>query len=228
MDQEKARKLVANEVGANVSCLVSGIIKASYEMSYEAFKDAFDTDSDELINLCQRYDYETPAVRYIQHDANAYDLELTAGGDWEDFLPCLIEVSLPGDEDDEPENTTKWKYEGCETLFDDEDDAREASIEANLDAIRKKVLAKINEEETWDEVCYLHRLEPNIDEVYEHWIVSDWFGRKLSEKGEIVNDLCGLTIWGRCTSGQAIYIDSVVEQIVEDLEAATLKVWEPV
>ena len=216
MDQEKARKLVANEVGANVSCLVSGIVKASYEMGYQSFKDAFDTNSDELINLCQCYDYETPAVRYIQHDADAYDLELTAGGDWEDFLPELSEVAST-DEDGDPE--TKWKYESCETLFDDEDDAREASIEANLDAIRKKVLAKINEEETWDEVCYLHRLEPNIDEVYEHWIVSGWFGRKLSEKGEIVADLCGLTNWGRCCTGQAIYIDPVVEQIVADLDA---------
>lgn len=215
MDQEKARKLVANEVGANVSCLVEGIVKASYEMGYQSFKDAFDTNSDELINLCQRYDYETPAVWYIQHDADAHDLELTAGDDWEDFPPELSEVAST-DEDGDPE--AKWKYEGCETLFDDEDDAREASIEANLDAIRKKVLDKVNEEETWAEVCGLHHLEPNIDEVYEHWIVSDWFGRKLREKGEIVDDLCGLTIWGRCCSGQAIYIDPVVEQIVEDLE----------
>lgn len=216
MDQEKARKLVANEVGANVSCLVSGILKASYEMGYQSFKDAFDTNSDDLINLCQRYDYETPAVWYIQHDADAYDLELTAGDDWEDFLPELSEVAST-DEDGDPE--TKWKYEGCETLFDDEDDAREASIEANLDAIRKRVLDKVNEEETWDEVCDLHHLEPNIDEVYEHWLVSDWFARRLREKGEIVADLCGLTIWGRCCTGQAIYIDGVVERIVADLDA---------
>ena len=51
------------------------------------------------------------------------------------------------------------------------------------------------------------------DEALEHWIVSDWLGKRLLEQGEMVIDFMGLTIWGRTTSGQAICIDSVIEDI---------------
>ena len=51
------------------------------------------------------------------------------------------------------------------------------------------------------------------DEALEHWIVSDWLGKRLQEHGEMVINFMDLTIWGRTTSGQAIYIDSVIEDI---------------
>ena len=55
-------------------------------------------------------------------------------------------------------------------------------------------------------------------EPYEFWIVSDWLGGKLKEKGEIVcDDFLGFTIWGRCATGQAILLDYVISKICEDL-----------
>jgi len=51
------------------------------------------------------------------------------------------------------------------------------------------------------------------EEALEHWIVSEWLGRYLQEEGEMVINFLGLTIWGRTTSGQAIYIDAVIEEI---------------
>ena len=51
------------------------------------------------------------------------------------------------------------------------------------------------------------------EEALEHWLVSDWLGKRLLEQGEMVIDFMGLTIWGRTTSGQAICIDSVIEDI---------------
>ena len=53
-------------------------------------------------------------------------------------------------------------------------------------------------------------------EIYEYWAVSDWLARKLEGYGEIVID-CYPTIWGRCTTGQAILLDSVIVKIVKDL-----------
>lgn len=51
-------------------------------------------------------------------------------------------------------------------------------------------------------------------EPLEFWIVSDWLAGKLEEHDECVAyDVHGLTIWGRCTSGQAISMDSVIEGI---------------
>jgi hypothetical protein len=57
-------------------------------------------------------------------------------------------------------------------------------------------------------------------EAYEHWIVSDWLADKLEERGEmIVRDFLGLTIWGRCTSGQAILLDGVICDIYDKYRA---------
>ena len=50
-------------------------------------------------------------------------------------------------------------------------------------------------------------------EALEHWLVSEWLAKRLLEEGEMVIEFYGLTIWGRTTSGQAIYIDSVIEDI---------------
>jgi len=50
-------------------------------------------------------------------------------------------------------------------------------------------------------------------EALEHWLVSDWLGNRLKEEGEMVVNFMNLTIWGRTTSGQAICIDRVIEDI---------------
>ncbi|WP_411845707.1 hypothetical protein AAFN60_19015 [Roseibacillus persicicus] len=49
--------------------------------------------------------------------------------------------------------------------------------------------------------------------AHEHWIVSEWLGHHLTNKGEMVGSLFGLTIWGRTTTGLAIYLDDVIEEI---------------
>lgn len=55
-------------------------------------------------------------------------------------------------------------------------------------------------------------------EVFEWWAVSDWFGEKLKEKGEVVIDsIWGKTYWGRCTTGQAICLDGVIFDIAYDM-----------
>ncbi len=61
-------------------------------------------------------------------------------------------------------------------------------------------------------------LDDYRQEVYEHWIVSSWLGEKLKEQGEtVVEDFYGLTIWCRTTTGQAIYMDYVIQEIYNDL-----------
>ena len=69
-------------------------------------------------------------------------------------------------------------------------------------------------------ICDLQNLDPYdyAREIYEHWIVSDWLADKLAAKGEAVSkDIAGLTVWGRTTTGQAISMDHVIEQIYADL-----------
>lgn len=59
-------------------------------------------------------------------------------------------------------------------------------------------------------------------EALEHWIVSDWLADKLIAEGEMITkDFLGLTIWGRTTSGQSIFLDGVIERIYNSLNRQT-------
>lgn len=51
-------------------------------------------------------------------------------------------------------------------------------------------------------------------EIYEHWLVSPYFGEKLRNKGEAILERYGAWVWGRACTGQAIALDGVVENIV--------------
>ena len=60
--------------------------------------------------------------------------------------------------------------------------------------------------------------DPELIEALEFWIVQPWFGDELKKRDEIVNeDFLGFCIWGRTTSGQAISLDYVVQDILKDI-----------
>jgi len=61
--------------------------------------------------------------------------------------------------------------------------------------------------------CQDNYFEP---EIYEYWAISNWLGSKLEEQGEIIIDAYP-TIWARCTTGQAILLDSCIQRIVKNL-----------
>lgn len=67
-------------------------------------------------------------------------------------------------------------------------------------------------------VCYDKDLEYHYYEPLCFYIVSDWLGRKLKEKGQLVEEFMGFTIWARLTYGQAILLDYVIGSIGEDME----------
>lgn len=73
----------------------------------------------------------------------------------------------------------------------------------------------------WEELCGEHDIDPHELEVFEHWAVTEWFADKLEAAGEKVDrDFAGMCVWGRTTTGQAIYADAVIERIYADLMAA--------
>lgn len=53
-------------------------------------------------------------------------------------------------------------------------------------------------------------------EVAEWYQVSSFLCDKLKEKGQVV--IPHMNYWGRCATGQAILLDSVISEICEDLE----------
>lgn len=64
-----------------------------------------------------------------------------------------------------------------------------------------------------------NRLEPA--EIFEWWIVSDWLADKLEVHGEPILKSDYGTWWGRTCSGQAISMDSVIEDIYKELNAVS-------
>jgi hypothetical protein len=54
-------------------------------------------------------------------------------------------------------------------------------------------------------------------EIFEWWIVSPWLGKKLLVMGEPIIDNDYGFWWGRCTTGQAIALDYVIQSIYDDL-----------
>lgn len=70
---------------------------------------------------------------------------------------------------------------------------------------------------TAQDVCEGENLDYNYFEAYEFLSISGYLGEKLEEKGEMVQDIFGFCVWGRCTTGQAILLDHVISEICEDM-----------
>lgn len=80
--------------------------------------------------------------------------------------------------------------------------------------------ARHEEPLAWEDLCNEFDIEPYENEVYEHWAVSDWLADKLEAKGEKIDrDFVGLTVWARTTTGQAISMDAVIEEIARELHS---------
>lgn len=56
-----------------------------------------------------------------------------------------------------------------------------------------------------------------VQEVFSWYLVSDYLFDMLKDKGEPVIDALNCKWWGRTTFGQAIEMDSVIEDIFADL-----------
>ena len=65
------------------------------------------------------------------------------------------------------------------------------------------------------ESCFEDNQQPQ--EIFEWWLVSPWLGKQFLLRGEPILDNGYGLWWGRCTSGQAISMDYVIQQIYDDL-----------
>lgn len=59
-------------------------------------------------------------------------------------------------------------------------------------------------------------LDSFVDDVLEWWLVDSWLAERLKQQGEVVIEEYGCYWWRRSTSGQAIYLDSVIQSICEE------------
>jgi len=73
-----------------------------------------------------------------------------------------------------------------------------------------------DDQDIWEALCEYERIDP-YNEALEHWIVTNWLAEKLVQYGEMVGEIYGLTVWGRCCSGQSITADYVIQQIYQEI-----------
>lgn len=80
-----------------------------------------------------------------------------------------------------------------------------------------------SKEELLDEGYTLEQIEngeaDDHHEIYEWWLVTNWFADKLRAQSEPVLDNDYGTWWGRTGTGQAIYIDGVIGRIYDSLQS---------
>ena len=53
----------------------------------------------------------------------------------------------------------------------------------------------------------------DTQEVYEHWLCSNWFISKMKEQDEPILETDFETWWGRTCTGQSIYLDYNIQEL---------------
>lgn len=180
---------VERNIGQCVSSLMYDVGRNLEECSR-----IFDFGYDEAIGWFQREDYSEVVSDFID-DADLDDLETIADmvGYWEEIL-------------DEAGVGTKKEEDFV------------GPTSEHLDQIRTKVKALITNDSEYAEIGRHFNLDPDYDEVYEHWIVnSSWAADDLRAYGQIVFEFGGMTIFGRCTTGQSVLLDGWVRRLMRDL-----------
>ena len=86
-------------------------------------------------------------------------------------------------------------------------------------AFRELVFTQLEETSNMEELCRECDVDTDDfrDEVYEHWICSSWLAARLKERGYVVGELCGLTIYGRTCTGQSMSLDRNMQSLAIEL-----------
>ena len=215
--QELGSRLVDREVYYCVSSLMSDLTTL-VSCANQAVLNQVSITYEDLVDLNRRVDYDEAAEAHVDDCDDLDDLENLADfvGDWSDALRAAGYDTdnppfKPFDVDD-PEEEPEQYDDPADYLWDLEEEEGKKFLESLRTYIKERVD---------DHQKFCHELDIDTDkyesEVYEHWIVSNWLARKLAERGEVTGDVCGMTIWGRCTTGQAISMDYAIQQIAAEL-----------
>ena len=69
-------------------------------------------------------------------------------------------------------------------------------------------------ESLWDRISNTEA----CDEVFEWWLVTPYLAELLKENGEVIFADYDCYWWGRTITGQALYIDGVIQEIARQTE----------
>lgn len=212
---------VGREVQQCVSMLVSAVLGLAGQ--YREVDSELETDT--LQDGFCGYDYKEAAEQHVNdcdYPDDLLDMADEVGDRDEAMLAAGYDendppVETPADPDD-PES----EDEHCESFDDFFYSMKAADQEGEiLDKLRGYILDKLGAMRDDDVQKFCDEFDIDFydypREVYEYWVVSDWMADKLKERGYLVTDWMGLTIWGRQCTGQAILLDYVINSICCEL-----------
>jgi hypothetical protein len=218
-NQRIREKLVHREVIQCVSSLVSHFAQNENALQGSNYS------SDDLYPILSADDYENAAresdeVTILEHsDGSEYWLDEDAAELFKTF--DTLHTSPDGE-------VYRLTADDAEELAELETDEERAAFLAkrgfqydDLNDFLEQRGTALEDADAWRAACDNFGIEPQTREAYEHWTVSNWFADKLRERGEMIGELFGLTIWGRCTTGQSISMDSVIVSIALEMEILT-------
>ncbi|UPK67935.1 hypothetical protein [Chitinophaga filiformis] len=129
---------------------------------------------------------------------------------------------------DDLENLYYYEDSEGNTYSKNEKECLQEEVESELDALENQLEEPLEEQLRTaieskifglrQRIELLEEAEERSSEVYEWWIVENWLGEKLKAHGETIIQNGMHTYWGRCTTGQAILLDSVITIVCEELE----------
>lgn len=222
--QRICQDLVHREVIYNVNYLICEIAKVCNEIPYNPDSDL---NSEAVMDLMSARATHLDAINdnsdfmIVEHEGAYYWYESGEPKPFKD-VPEGYEVKAVLRKKGNP--GWAWRREPASALAGVDNEWSEkfrTREEAIVDAWGDTAPTSFDTEEEAAENCCD---ENGIDvrdhdrEVYEHWIVSGFFARKLQGHGEQVIEFCNLTIWCRCCTGQAIWLDGVIAEIAKDME----------
>ena len=215
--QELGARLVEREIYYCVSSLVSDLTTLVAGANQSVLNQVGVTYED-MIDLNRHVDYDEAAEAHIDDCDDLDDLEAMADfvGDWSDALRAAGYDTdnapfKPFDTDD-PEAEPEQYDDPADYLWDLEEEEGKKFLES----LRTYIKGRVD-----DHQKFCREFDIDTDgyesDVYEHWIVSNWLASKLAERGEVTGEVCGMTLWGRCCTGQSISLDHAIQQIAAEL-----------
>jgi len=211
-NQRICGKLVGREVVTNVSYLIQHFLKQNNNVTEQIFDALYVEPDFEEMGRDAGYVEDTDGDIYSFYGSEKYS-------SWEDAGRAMGFKEAPGEH---PDDTIIIHDEDDSTFHDDFDEAARTGngVIKAIELDDGIYIADDNHWSSWQDLCENElEYDQEMAEVYEWWIVTDWFANKLKAKGEIIlEDFFNLTIWGRQGTGQAILLDWVVGSIAEDME----------
>lgn len=130
-------------------------------------------------------------------------------------VSSLIEYILQQDDQSAP-----FTWDDVENYYIDNSEEID-ELQEQIDELEE--LEELTEEqekqldELQNQIEELENEQEEPQEIYEWWSVTRWFSDKLKAKGQCIVSDGYNSYWGRCTTGQAILLDSVISEIAEDM-----------